>query len=220
MKWRRDTCLPHPSSFAHLKLATLAGSSRRGCAEGSPRCRQFWSNICPRKNKSPLSLTTGRASLVSNRALLNRRRITDPRGPSIQADSPFLPFALAQPPRPPPYPGSTDFLSFFFSTGNRATDVARRPSPRLTFGVLIENFIGFLPSLLRSPSFVRIRFPTTLVLSRTSAIKISRSYEECGTSSRPRLSRPNTSLDTHRDIANLSRFLPSSFFRWKTRSCR
>lgn len=33
------------------------------------------SNICPRKNKSPLSLTTGRASLVSNRALLNRRRI-------------------------------------------------------------------------------------------------------------------------------------------------
>lgn len=54
----------------------------RDCYPSPP---SFWSNICPRKNKSLLSLTTGRASLVSNRALFNRRRITDPE--SIQAPS-------------------------------------------------------------------------------------------------------------------------------------
>lgn len=42
---------------------------------------EFWTNICPRKNKSLLSLTTGRASLVSNRALFNRRRNNGPWGP-------------------------------------------------------------------------------------------------------------------------------------------
>lgn len=47
------------------------------------------SNICPRKNKSPLSLTTGRASLVSKRALFNRRRITDPE------PGPFRPRSLS-----------------------------------------------------------------------------------------------------------------------------
>lgn len=78
MKWRRDTCLLRPSSFAHLKLARLPVLAQ-GLRRVLYACRQFWSNICPRKNKSPLSLTTGRASLVSNRALLNRRRITDPR---------------------------------------------------------------------------------------------------------------------------------------------
>lgn len=73
---------PRFSSFAHLKPRRgyrASGPRARGCERVYRRCRQFWSNICPRKNKSPLSLTTGRASLVSNRALLNRRRITDPR---------------------------------------------------------------------------------------------------------------------------------------------
>lgn len=72
---------PPSSSFTHLKPTRLRlVLAQQPLREGpTPYCRQFWSNICPRKNKSPLSLTTGRASLVSNRALLNRRRITDLR---------------------------------------------------------------------------------------------------------------------------------------------
>jgi len=208
MKWRRDTCL-----FRSLPPSLTLSSwgcrfSRRGCVEGSLRCRQFWSNICPRKNKSPLSLTTGRASLVSNRALLNRRRITDPKEPaSIQATHrSFHSLNLSS----VVVSNSTDFLFF---TGNRTTSQA---SPRLTSGVFIENFIGFLPSLFRS--LLSFAFDCQR-RSRTNAIKISRSYEECGTSPR-RNCLVRTRVSRHRDFANLSRFLLPSFFRWKTRSCR
>lgn len=82
MKWRRDTCLLRspPSLTLNLDEAAEPPVLALGVAKGSADAADsFWSNICPRKNKSPLSLTTGRASLVSNRALLNRRRITDPR---------------------------------------------------------------------------------------------------------------------------------------------
>lgn len=95
---------PPSSSFTHLKPTRLRlVLAQQPLREGpTPYCRQFWSNICPRKNKSPLSLTTGRASLVSNRALLNRRRITDLRevGPFRLLSAPS--FALAQPPLPSP----------------------------------------------------------------------------------------------------------------------
>lgn len=87
-----DTCRAEVLLRDHSSM--VQGRNARGvgyCAAlclflvtgGYPSPPSFWSNICPRKNKSLLSLTTGRASLVSNRALFNRRRITDPE--SIQA---------------------------------------------------------------------------------------------------------------------------------------
>ena len=76
------------------------------------------SNICPRKNKSPLSLTTGRASLVSKRALFNRRRITDPESPGpFRAPFlhvPFL-FSSAEPSIPRPHFLLSLSLSLSFS---------------------------------------------------------------------------------------------------------
>lgn len=179
-------------------------SPRAGVAEGSLRCRQFWSNICPRKNKSPLSLTTGRASLVSNRALLNRRRITDPRGPSIQATHRFfLSLSLSLLGRP--YPARPIFFFFFHWQQRPQTET----SPRPYLWCFYRKFYRIFTIVISLP----FAFDCQPAVSRTNAIKISRSYEECGDVVETQLSRPNTSLGTHRDFANLSRFLPPSFFR-------
>lgn len=158
MKWRRDTCLPRPSSFAHLKLARLLVLAQ-GVAEGSLRCRQFWSNICPRKNKSPLSLTTGRASLVSNRALLNRRRITDPRELVHSDDLPFLPFALAQSLQSS-YPARPIF--FFHWQQNRKPDMARRRLTSHYLSGFYRKFYRIFTIVISLPSFFRVRLSTTI----------------------------------------------------------
>lgn len=215
MKWRRDTCLPRPSSFAHLKLARLPILAQ-GLREGSLRRRQFWSNICPRKNKSPLSLTTGRASLVSNRALLNRRRITDPRGRSIQTIHRFF-LSLARSTSSPVVHPALDrfscfFFVFFFHWQRRATDqdVARRrlALPSVFLSKILSDFYHryFAPFFLSHSIVNRWSLGQTRLKSRVPT-------KNAGCRRGERLSRPNTSLGTHRDFANLSRFLPSSFFR-------
>lgn len=110
------------SSFARSS-SMVQGRNARGvgyCAAlclflvtgGYPSPPSFWSNICPRKNKSLLSLTTGRASLVSNRALFNRRRITDPE--SIQAPFSFS-LSLSLPCSPVSSPEPSLLLVVFLS---------------------------------------------------------------------------------------------------------
>lgn len=196
MKWRRDTRLlgSPPSLTLNLDLGCRASGPRaRGCERVYRRCRQFWSNICPRKNKSPLSLTTGRASLVSNRALLNRRRITDPRV--------ARPFRLSAPSfrsrstSPIVVSSSADLFSPRHNKQQNETRLAfyHRVFP----GFLSKILSSFLPSLFLPPSLFRslLSFAFDDCQSRTSAIKISRSCEECGA----RLSRPRTRvLDTPR----------------------
>lgn len=156
MKWRRDTCLPRPSSFAHLKLREVAGP-RAGVAEGSLRCRQFWSNICPRKNKSPLSLTTGRASLVSNRALLNRRRITDLREP-VHSDE--LTVSSFRSRSTSSYPSRPIFF-FSLATEPQTKTWSDVTSPYLRS--FYRKFYRIFTIIISLPSFVRIRSSTTVL---------------------------------------------------------
>lgn len=156
---------PPFSSFAHLKPrrgCQASGPRVRGCERVYRRCRQFWSNICPRKNKSPLSLTTGRASLVSNRALLNRRRITDPR-----VARPFrllLPFALARPLQSS-YPARPIFFLLFTTAAER--DAVGILSSRLP-GVFIENFIVLFTAVIFT-TVVIPSFPSRSTVSRGQA---------------------------------------------------
>lgn len=107
--WTDEVARRHVSGSSFARLLGPRGPEKPGtpgvCAAARPAASLLLHgalqipNICPRKNKSPLSLTTGRASLVSNRALLNRRRITDPVA-SIQEPGLsrcLVPFAVPRP---------------------------------------------------------------------------------------------------------------------------
>lgn len=83
----------HAATISPLSLSVSLSRREPEAHRSADQLPEPRSNICPRKNKSPLSLTTGRASLVSKRALFNRRRITDPerereRARSIQGPVP------------------------------------------------------------------------------------------------------------------------------------
>jgi len=181
MKWRRDTCLlrPPPSLTSQAPggcqaaWPILAQGLRRG-----PR-RQFWSNICPRKNKSPLSLTTGRASLVSKRALLNRRRITDPRE-SVHSEAalPLLPFALARPlDRSPRYP--TRILFAATAAGGKRRTVRRVVDALGTFIEYIYRISDCFRSLAVA-AIVSNDLPLFLSVGRPR-LKSRARHEECET---------------------------------------
>lgn len=184
MKWRRRHVSPPSSSFTHLKPTRLRlVLAQQPLREGpTPYCRQFWSNICPRKNKSPLSLTTGRASLVSNRALLNRRRITDLRevGPFRLLSAPSFRSRSTSSPLSPLPPSSAHIQRgwFFFhrNTEPHKPDMIRScpflsafdfyRKLRRIFTVVISFSFPFSP---------RDRSSATISLG-LGAIKISRSY--------------------------------------------
>lgn len=184
MKWRRRHVSPPSSSFTHLKPTRLRlVLAQQPLREGpTPYCRQFWSNICPRKNKSPLSLTTGRASLVSNRALLNRRRITDLRevGPFRLLSAPSFRSRSTSSPLSPPPPSSAHIQrGWFFSPPQHRTAQTRHDQImslfiRLrflskTWSHFYRRYFVFFLRLLRAIDRQR----RSLGLG---AIKISRSY--------------------------------------------
>lgn len=99
-----DTCRPSPpsrspSSERHRGVGNITTSlflsfPLQPWVYPSAAAPELRSNICPRKNKSLLSLTTGRASLVSKRALFNRRRITDPEPSPFKAPFSLCPISL------------------------------------------------------------------------------------------------------------------------------
>jgi hypothetical protein len=191
---------PPSSSFAHLKLRRLPGvlilaqGSQRGL-----RRRQFWSNICPRKNKSPLSLTTGRASLVSNRALLNRRRITDPR-PFRLLSAPSFRSRSAS----PVVSSSGDF--FFHQPQNRKTIRRLARLPVLSSKTLSDfRCRYFVPFFLLARSIVSDDLGRARLKSRVPA-------KNAGRLSGAIVSSEHES-SAQRRFADLSRFLLSSFFR-------
>lgn len=77
----RDEGVANAATTSSLSLCLSLSRIELEAHRSADQLPEPRSNICPRKNKSPLSLTTGRASLVSKRALFNRRRITDPESP-------------------------------------------------------------------------------------------------------------------------------------------
>lgn len=189
-----------------MRLPSLSGPRARGCRRVYRRCRQFWSNICPRKNKSPLSLTTGRASLVSNRALLNRRRITDPRV--------ARPFRLLSAPSfrsrstSPIVVSSSADLFFFFSSplATEWGDVARRCRYIIVSGIFIENFIVVFTVVY---FYRRYSVPSFLSRSRLSVEDHgqARLKSRAPTKNAGRDCLVRTRVSTHQDFADLSRFL-------------